>query len=112
MERRQALAQVAASVIKLQDHIVGKLVRLGRSDDAQRVQAVLSQNLETIDALGRTVTHTAIVDGVGIVGARLFHDITQLMRGADRETATLRELEVRLLDMLGSTKGGAITPRR
>lgn len=112
MERRQALAQVAAGVVKLQDDIVGKLERLGRSDDARRVQAVLSRNLETIDALGRTVTHTAVVDGVGIVGARLFHDITQLMRGADRETATLRELEIRLLDMLGSTKGGAIAPGR
>lgn len=104
IDRVSALMTVEAAVVQLRSDLVAKLDLLGRTADAHAVEVTVDENLERLAALTQPLAHHAVVDGIAHVGTRVFNDVSKLMRDAERETATLAQLEARLLELTGSKK--------
>jgi hypothetical protein len=104
LSRDASATLLADALTKLRYEIAGKLDRIGRAEDAALVEALINWTLDAVEEC-RQANSTIAADTIGELGARLFNEISQLMRGTERETAAVAELQTRLLNMVGAKKG-------
>lgn len=103
LTRGEALAAFDGAIDRLKSAIPPRLVAIGRVADGTRVTAAIETSVREMQRVRGTSSHAALVDAITLCGIRVFNDVSQLMRGAERETATIAELEARLVGLVGKS---------